>query len=66
MQHHLGAGVSHNANFKMWLEKHIWVAFTMQFPAFPSHYFNLLFNVVEFVGPRGVEVHTHGVTDQNL
>lgn len=31
-----------------------------------SCYFNLLFNVVEIVGPRGVELHTQGVTDQNL
>lgn len=30
------------------------------------YYFNLLFNIVEFVGHRGVEVDTHGVTDLNL
>lgn len=36
--------------------------YCVQFPASPTHYFHLLFNSVEFVGPRGVKVHTHDVT----
>lgn len=62
MRHHLGAGVLDHADFRMWWEKHTWVAIAMQFPASPIHYFHLLFNTVEFVGPRGVKVLTHGVT----
>lgn len=62
MQHHLGAGASDHANFKMWQGKAYLVSnYFAQFPASPVHYFHLLFNTAEFVGPRHVEVHTHGV-----
>ena len=62
MRHHLGASVSDHANFKMCWEKHTLLPITLQFPASPIHYFHLLFNTIEFVGPRGVKVHIHGVT----
>lgn len=62
MQHRLGAGASDHANFKMCQGKSILGSnYWAQFPASPIHYFRLLFNTAEFVGPRHVQVHTQGV-----